>query len=124
MPVTWTISHEDRLVTVTAEGPVTLKEAEEYLDAIVVNDAMPYRKLVDCTAMQTDATDEEMMQLGGRMRAYVATLEGGPLAFVVTRPDVLDYVRRYINLVMGATRPVKIFDSVGEARRWLDAQKG
>ncbi|HEY6981804.1 STAS/SEC14 domain-containing protein [Reyranella sp.] len=124
MPITWTISHADRLVTVKAEGPITLKEAEEYLDAIVVNDAMPYRKLVDCTAMHTNASDEEMMQLGGRMRAYVATLEGGPLAFVVTRPDVLDYVRRYINLVMGATRPVKIFETVAEARRWLEVQTG
>ena len=123
MPITWTISHAERLVTVKADGPVTLQNAEEYLDAIVVNDAMPYRKLVDCTAMQPIASDEEMMQLGGRMRAYVATLEGGPLAFVATRPEVIDYVRRYINLVMGATRPVKIFETVDEARRWLDAEK-
>jgi hypothetical protein len=57
------------------------------------------------------------------MRAYVATLEGGPLAFVVTKPDVLDYTRRYINLAGGATRPVKIFDNEPAARRWLEAQK-
>ena len=121
MPLTWTISRADRLVMMKAEGPVTLKEAEEYLDDIVVNDAMPYRKLVDCSAMRTDVSDGEMMQLGARMRAYVATLEGGPLAFVVTKPDILDYVRRYINLAMGAKRPVKIFATVDEARRWLDA---
>jgi hypothetical protein len=107
-----------------AEGPVTLKDAEEYLDDIVVNDAMPYRKLVDCIAMYTDASDDEMMQLGARMRAYVATLQSGPLAFVVTKSYVLDYVRRYVNLAMGATRPVKIFSAVDDARRWLDAQKG
>lgn len=121
MPLTWTISHADRLVTMKAEEPVTLKEAEEYLDDIVVNDAMPYRKLVDCTTMHTDISDDEMMQLGARMRAYVATQQGGPLAFVVTKANVLDYVRRYINLVMGATRPVKIFPTTDEARRWLDA---
>lgn len=124
MPITWTISHEDRLVTVKADGLVTLGDAEEYLDALVVNGAMPYRKLVDCTTMRAEASDDEMMQLGGRMRAYVATLEGGPLAFVVTEPEALDYVRRYINLVMGATRPVKIFKTVNEARDWLDKQKG
>ena len=121
MPLTWAISHADRLVTMKAMEPVTLQEAEEYLDDIVVNDAMSYRKLVDCTVMRTDVSDDEMMQLGARMRAYVATLQGGPLAFVVTKPDVLEYVRRYINLVMGATRPVKIFPTAGEARRWLDA---
>lgn len=121
MPLTWVISHADRLVTMKAEEPVTLKEAEEYLDDIVVNDAMPYRKLVDCTTMHTDISDDEMMQLGARMRAYVATLQGGPLAFVVTKADVLEYVRRYINLVMGAKRPVKIFSTADEARLWLDA---
>jgi hypothetical protein len=73
--------------------------------------------------MHTEASDDEMMRLGGRMRAYVATVEGGPLAFVVTKPDALDYVKRYINLVMGATRPVKIFQTVDEARRWLGAQE-
>jgi hypothetical protein len=123
MPITWTISPAERLVTVKAEGPVTLKDVEDYLDAVVVKDAMPYRKLVDCTTMHTEASDDEMMRLGGRMRAYVATVEGGPLAFVVTKPDALDFVKRYINLVMGATRPVKIFQTVDEARRWLDAQE-
>jgi|SRR5690348_10618567 hypothetical protein len=123
MPITWKISDADRMVTVKADGLITLKEAEDYLDALVVNDAMPYSKLVDCTTMEVTVSDDEMMMLGARMRVYVATLEGGPLAFVVTKPDVLDYTRRYINLVGGATRPVKIFDDVAAARRWLEAQK-
>jgi hypothetical protein len=123
MPITWTISHAERMVTMKADGLITLKEAEDYLDALVVDDAMPYRKLVDCTTMEVTASDDEMMLLGARMRAYVATLEGGPLAFVVTKPDVLDYTRRYINLAGGATRPVKIFDNEPAARRWLEAQK-
>lgn len=123
MPLTWAISHADRLVTMKAEEPVTLKEAEEYLDDIVINEAMPYRKLVDCTTMRTEISDDEMMQLAARMRAYVATLQGGPLAFVVTKADVLDYVRRYINLVIGAKRPVKIFSTADEAHRWLDVSR-
>jgi hypothetical protein len=123
MPITWTISHAERMVTMKADGLITLKEAEDYLDALVVNDAMPYSKFVDCTTMEVTASDEEMMLLGARMRAYVATLEGGPLAFVVTKPDVLDYTRRYINLVGDAKRPVKIFDDIAAARRWLKAQK-
>ncbi len=73
--------------------------------------------------MVTETTDAEMMQLGARMQAYVSQLEGGPLAFVVTRPDVHDYVRRYLNLTTGATRPVKICASAHEARVWLGSQK-
>jgi hypothetical protein len=118
MPIKWTISHPDRMVTVKAEGEITLPEAEEYLDALVVAEAMPYAKLLDCTTMVTRVDDEEMMQLGARMRAYASILKGGPLVFVVTSPELHDYVRRFINLA-AAERPVKIVRTVDEAQAWL-----
>lgn len=122
MPLKWTISHPDRMVTVQAEGEITLPEAEEYLDALVVADAMAYAKLLDCTGMATRASDDEMMQLGARMRAYASVMKGGPLVFVVTSPELHDYVRRYINLA-AAERPVKIVRTVDEARAWLKTQE-
>ena len=121
MPIKWTISHPDRMVTMRADGEITLPEAEEYLDALVVADAMAYAKLVDCTTMVTHVSDDEMMQLGARMRAYASVMKGGPLAFVVTSPELHDYVRRYINLA-AADRPVKIVRTIDEARTWLKTQ--
>ncbi|MGE5150289.1 MAG: hypothetical protein ACM3II_09240 [Rhodospirillaceae bacterium] len=122
MPIKWTISHPDRMVTVQIDGEVTLPEGEAYLDALVVADAMPYAKLLDCTTMVTHVTDDEMMQLGARMRAYASILKGGPLVFVVTTPDIEDYVRRYINLA-GGDRPVKIVKTVDQARDWLKTRQ-
>jgi hypothetical protein len=122
MPLKWTISHPDRMVTVQAEGEITLPEAEEYLDALVVADAMAYAKLLDCTTMVTRVNDDEMMMLGARMRAYASVMKGGPLVFVVTSPELHDYVRRYINLT-AAERPVKIVRTVDEARAWLKTQE-
>ena len=122
MPIQWTISHPDRMVTVQIEGEVTLPEGEAYLDALVVADAMPYAKLLDCTSMITYVSDDEMMRLGARMRAYASILKGGPLVFVVTQPEIEDYVRRYINL-SGADRPVKIVKTVDQARDWLKTQQ-
>ena len=121
MPIKWTISHPDRMVTMQADGEITLPEAEEYLDALVVADAMSYAKLADCTTMVTHVSDDEMMQLGARMRAYASVMKGGPLAFVVTSPELHDYVRRYINLA-AADRPVKIVKTVDQARAWLKTQ--
>jgi gamma-glutamyl phosphate reductase len=121
MPLKWTISHPDRMVTMQAEGEITLTEAEEYLDALVVADAMAYAKLVDCSTMVTHVSDDEMMMLGARMRAYASVMKGGPLVFVVTSPELNDYVRRYINLA-AAERPVKIVRTVDEARAWLKTQ--
>lgn len=121
MPIKWTISHPDRMVTMQADGEITLREVEEYLDALVVAEAMGYAKLVDCTTMVTHVSDDEMMQLGARMRAYASVMKGGPLAFVVTSPELHDYVRRYINLA-AADRPVKIVKTVDAARAWLKMQ--
>ena len=121
MPIRWTISHEERLVVATTEGVVTLKDIEAYLDALVVADAAPYAKLFDATDVDPQATDHDVMMLGARMRAYVATWPAGPLAFVVTTRVARDFVDRFLNLA-AAARPVNIFRTVDEARRWLDAQ--
>lgn len=122
MPLKWQIDHEARLVTMAADGEVTLEDGEAYLDAIVVADAMPYAKLVDLTNMATHVSDDEMMLLGARMRAYASVMKGGPLCFVVTRAEILDYTRRYINLAQ-ADRPVNICKTLAEGKAWLAAQK-
>jgi hypothetical protein len=106
----------------TADGEVTLQDGEAYLDALVVADAMPYAKLVDLSNMVTDVSDDEMMELGARMRAYAGVMKGGPLCFVVTKAAILDYTRRYLNLAQ-ADRPVNICKTVAEARAWLETQK-
>jgi hypothetical protein len=121
MPIRWTISHEERLVVATTEGVVTLKDIEAYLDALVVADAAPYAKLFDASDLDLQATDHDVMMLGARMRAYAATWPGGPLAFVVTTSLAREFVDRFLNLA-AAPRPVNIFRTADEARRWLDAQ--
>jgi hypothetical protein len=121
MPIKWTISHPDQMVTVDVDGEISLPQAEEYLDALVVADAMAYAKLLDCSKMKTSVSDEEMMQLGARMRAYAEIMKGGPLVFVVTDPVINDYVRRYINLA-AAERPVKIVKTMDQAKAWLKKQ--
>jgi len=122
MPVQWTISHEQRLVIAKTQGVVTLKDVEVYLDAVVVADAMPYAKLFDASDIDPQASDADVMALGARMSAYVATLSGGPLAFVVKTDIAREFVDRYLNLT-AAPRPVNIFQTVEEARHWLDAQQ-
>jgi hypothetical protein len=122
MPLKWTIDHAQHMVRIEAQGEVTLKQVEEYLDAVVVADAMPYGKLFDCTRMATRATDDEMMELGARMRAYASVMKSGPLCLVVATPEIFDYTRRYINLAQ-VDRPAQICKTVAEAEAWLAKQK-
>lgn len=119
----WTISHDERLVLVTADGPVTLLEIEAYFDAVVLAGAQPYAKLFDAGSMQVRLSDADVMAIGARMSVYVKDRKwpGGPAAFVVTSRINREFVRRFINLA-ASPRSAKIFQTVEEARRWLDGQ--
>ena len=121
MAIRWEALHPEKLLLVTGEGTVTLKEVEVYLDEIVTAGAMPYAKLFDATKVDPKYDDHDIMMLGARMSAYRATMKGGPLAFVVTGGPTYEAIRRYINLTP-AERAVAVFKTVPEARAWLDAQ--
>ena len=121
MAIRWDALHPEKLLLVTGEGTVTLKDVEVYLDEIVTAGAMPYAKLFDATKVDPKYDDHDIMMLGARLSAYRATLKGGPLAFVVTGGPTFEAIQRYINLA-AAERPVAVFTTVPEARAWLDAQ--
>ena len=123
MPMRWTISHDARLVEVTADGPVTLPEIEAYFDALIVAGAQPYAKLLDATTMEARLSDADVMAIGARMSAYIKDQkwEGGPAAFVATSRANREFIKRFINLA-ATPREAKIFQTVDDARRWLDGQ--
>ena len=123
MPMRWTISHDERLVMVIADGPLTLLEIEAYFDAVVLAGGQPYAKLLDASNMEARLSDAEVMAIGARMSAYVKDQRwpAGPAAFVVTSRTNREFVKRFINLA-AAPRQAKIFQTIDEARRWLDEQ--
>ena len=123
MPMRWTISHDERLVMVTADGPITLLEIEAYFDALVLAGAQAYGKLLDGTTMEARLSDADVMAIGARMSAYVKDQKwsGGPAAFVVTTRANREFIKRFINLA-ASPRQAKIFQTVDEARRWIDGQ--
>jgi hypothetical protein len=124
MPIHWTISKPTKLVVAVCKGPLTRKDIEGYLDGVVVADALSYRKIFDTT--QAEATpaglsDDDMMALGARIRAYATTGDMGPLAIVASTPESYERAHLYAAL-SEARRPVKIFRELHEARQWLDAE--
>lgn len=121
MPLTFQIDHQERFVTLKTDGRVGLKDVEEYLDALMVQNAMSYPKLIDATDVDYVFSDDDLMVLGARVSAYAATDPRGPLCFVAVTQDAIDHLRRFMNLG-GAKRPAKIVSTVGEARQWLREQ--
>jgi hypothetical protein len=121
MPVQWTVSHPSCLVIAVAKGQLCRQDIETYLDNIVMANALPYRKIFDMTNASPDLSDDDMMALGARIRAYVSLGQLGPLAIVATTDESYQQARMFAALA-DAQRPLKIFRELHLARKWLDAQ--
>ena len=119
MPVQWTVSHPTRLVIAIARGDLRLLDIEHYLDGVVTANAMAYRKIFDMSQGTPNLTDDELMMLGARIRAYMALGRIGPLAIVATTDESYQQARMFAALAE-ADRPIKIFRELHLARKWLD----
>jgi len=119
MPIYWTIDSKQQFVVVTAEGDVTRADAEEYLDAIEGGGALAYRKLYDGRAGNVVMNQEEMMTIAVRVRSYHHHPVGA-LAIVLP-PGRAEPVARMLGVLAAADRPLKLFASLGPARRWIDS---
>jgi hypothetical protein len=118
MPLRWDIRHDERLVHVIAEGPVTLKELEAHFDALVVADALEYAKLFDAAKGEPVYTDDDIMTLGARLSAYTATMKSGPLAVIGEGEMVQSTFRRFVN-ISPSRRPARLFKNEAQARNGL-----
>jgi hypothetical protein len=120
MPITWTISPADRLVTARAEGLITLQDIEALLDDIVVKNALNYRKMFDGRGSSGKYDDNDVMALGARISAYNSLGLAGAAAIVVDTPEQHDVALRFANIAKGK-RPIRAFYSPDDARAWLDS---
>ncbi len=118
MPLRWTIDPHQRMLTAVAEGDVTRAEFETYLDTLDAAGAHGYRKLFDGGRGSTRMPSEDILALGVRMRAAHATGPIGALAVVVP-DDFADAVGRVLGMLAAADRPMRVFGTLGPARKWL-----
>ena len=122
MPLTWTVSHADRLVFASGRGVVALDDFTTYLRALIDAKAMTYGKLVDLsyTELQLRAPDVRVMA------AYVNTYAAagavvGPLAIVVDAEVSAETSRLFDVRTSGVDRPLRVFTHAPEARQWLES---
>jgi hypothetical protein len=123
MPVQWTVSQPARLVIAVAKGELRRTDIETYLDGVVTANALAYRKIFDMTQATPNLSEDDMMALGARIRAYIALGQIGPLAIVAVTDRSYGQARMFAALAE-ADRPLKIFRELHLARQWLDAQSG
>ena len=91
-------------------------------DAFVVQNAMGYPKLLDARGAWSRLTDDEMMMLGARVSAYAVHDPRGPIAAVTMDRESSAFFQRFMNLG-GGQRPMRLFGTIEEARRWLGQEE-
>lgn len=121
MPLYWTIDSRARLVSARAEGEVSLNDALRLLEAISGASALPYCKLFDNRAGTSSMSGEELLTLCVKIRSYHGQGPMGPLAVVAT-PDQTVIFARLLGVLAAADRRMKVFDSLRQARKWIDDQ--
>ena len=119
MPIHVRISHHDRLVVAVAHGTITAEELQNAVRESVEQGALHYRKIIDVAAANSDADMERLKQLLVLARNSPQCAQRGPLAFVVDSKRG-DTVRELAALTEDGERPIGVFTSLHEARKWLD----
>jgi len=122
MTLHWTIDSDKRLITAVADGDVTRVEMEAFLQAMAAGGAMRYRKLFDGSRGETSMTPDDLLALGGLMRAHHRSGPMGPLAVVVPT-DKMELVSRVVGMLAIADRPMPVFTKTRPASRWIEEQK-
>ena len=72
MGLHWFIDSRQRLIVVTAEGPVSRADIDGLLDAVTGAKALAYRKLVDATAGKFAMSAVDLLAIGVRVRSLHA----------------------------------------------------
>jgi len=119
MPIHVRISHHDRLVVAVAHGTLTAEELMNAVRESVEQGALHYRKIIDVAAANSDADMERLKQLLVLARNSPQAAQRGPVAFVVDERRG-ETVRELAALNEEGERPVGVFTSLHEARKWLD----
>ena len=118
MPIYWTIDSRERLVDIRAEGSISLADCLEFLQVLEGAQSLPYRKLLDARLALLEMTREEAMQVVVLARAIHERGPVGPLAIVTTKDRVIQSTQ-LLGAVAAADRPLRLFTSERQARRWL-----
>jgi hypothetical protein len=119
MPIHVRISHHDRLVIAVGHGTITAEELMKAVQEAVEQGALHYRKIIDVAAANSPADMERLKALLTLVRASPQAAQRGPLAFVVDNKRG-DTVRELMSNTEEGERPVRVFTSLHDARRWLD----
>ncbi|HEY4167803.1 MAG TPA: hypothetical protein VGM96_13555 [Reyranella sp.] len=121
MPIQLEIFHPDRILIGVGRGHVTLQEYGEFVAEVVKANLMHYRKIIDATGAESAVIDKDvLLAFDEQIRNFSKGRKRGPLALVVDRKR--GDLARTFKALASPDRPVEVFGSIHDARKWLREQ--
>jgi hypothetical protein len=118
MPIQLEIFHPDRILVGIGRGQISLEEYGAFVAEVIKAGVMHYRKIIDATSAESTTIDKDvLLTFDERMRELSKGRPRGPLALVVD-PNRGELARTFKSL-SSPDRPVEVFRSIHDARRWL-----
>lgn len=122
MPMTHSVDHQRRLLTVEVSGTLTTREIIAAIDAAAA-DLGPgrYRVLSDHRQLTTPATTEQVEAVVDHLSGYPGHFGGSQWAVVVGQPASYGMIRMMSVLAERIPMEVQVFTTRPEAERWIDS---
>jgi hypothetical protein len=117
MPFKIDIFPPDRMVVAVARGEISLTDLMMLVKELVDSGTLPYRKIIDITSATSAIGEAELESIAERLRSVPLLRPRGPLA-IVADGDRGELGRLFMSLTSDE-RPVQVFRSIHEARKWL-----
>ena len=120
MPIQWGVDHAARLVAAVATGPVTRSDIETYLDSLMRDATLSYRKVFDMGECRLALSTEDMLALGVRVRDHESMRPMGRVAVIAVADELYEQARQF-EVIVVAERQLRVFRDTASAFDWLAA---
>ena len=120
MPITYTISPEERLIRAYASGIVQADDLHAFLDALLADPAFEpgLRGLYDARFAEPDITILQLAEVAGKVTKLIGRgLER--IAIVGQSPNTLRVSRTFCVLARALGIDVEVYTEIGEAEKWI-----
>jgi hypothetical protein len=118
MPLRLTVYPPDRLVVGVATQSITVKDLADFALQLTDGELHRFRKIIDISGAPPDISPDQVAEFSEGLRAALKDTPRGALAIVAN--DRTADLARLFSGATGDGRPVNVFRSIHEARKWLN----
>ena len=118
MPLHMDIVPIQRLVVIVAHGEVTADDLANNVKDLIAAKVAHFAKIIDVSTSHWVLTKQQIDQIAETLRGDPNSDVRGPVAFIV-RPEDEGFAHAFAGITEG-DRPVRLFHSLHQARRWLE----